>query len=93
MFDACLGDASVGVRVAALKAACSFFQDIYIADDGEAFRSCRWVVLVRGGDVFGGGGGVGGGGTAEGAAVGVGGRGGRGGCRGGVVFWWWCWRC
>lgn len=37
MFDACLGDANVGVRVAALKAACSFFQDVYTADAGGRF--------------------------------------------------------
>ena len=28
MFDACLGDADAGIRVAALKACCSFLQDL-----------------------------------------------------------------
>ena len=61
MFDACLGDADVGVRVAALKAACSFFQDVYTADAGGRCGVDR--------DGFGWG--VGGGGKGEEVAVGV----------------------
>ena len=46
MFDTCLGDSNVGVRVAALKAACSFLQDVYVPAAGEFLFAVFFVLLV-----------------------------------------------